>query len=119
MSIYINNMVMPDSCYDCPVECEGDMCEITKYRCSWDVRPPHCPLVHVPPHGDLIDRDALMKACGIAIACYNCPNGEHGWCKRSQDAANICEAIDDASTIIPADVPDNNVGNIPAEEGET
>ena len=25
----------------------------------------------------------------------------------------------DAPTIIPADVPDNNVGNIPAEEGET
>ena len=24
-------------------------------------RPPHCPLVEVPPHGDLIDRDALIK----------------------------------------------------------
>ena len=62
-----------------------------------------CTAVHVPPHGDLIDRDALMKMCGMATNCYDCPNGEHGWCKRSQDAANICEAIEDAPTIIPAE----------------
>lgn len=60
-------------------------------------------LVPVPPHSDLIDRDALMKICGMEIDCYDCPNGEHGWCKRSQDAANICEAIEDAPTIIPAE----------------
>lgn len=76
-----------------------------------EVRPPRpvvwqTPLnaaVPVHPHGRLIDADALMKMCGMATDCYDCPNGEHGWCKRSQDAANICEAIENAPTVIPAE----------------
>ena len=59
MGVYIKGMEMPTSCYDCPVECEGDICGITKGGCTWDVRPPHCPLVPVPAHGRLIDADAI------------------------------------------------------------
>lgn len=59
--------------------------------------------ISVPPHGRLIDADALMKTCGMANDCYSCPNGSHGWCTRSQDAANICEDIEDAPTIIPGE----------------
>lgn len=59
--VYIKGMEMPTSCYDCPVECEGDICGIDKGGCTWNERPPHCPLIPVPEHGDLIDRDALIK----------------------------------------------------------
>jgi hypothetical protein len=107
MSVLIKGMEMPTSCRACMFSRTDirnvDWCVLTEKDLPCD-----CPLVPVPPHGDLIDRDALMKMCGMATDCYDCPNGEHGWCKRSQDAANICEAIEDAPTIIPA-----------SEEGET
>lgn len=99
-------MKMPKNCLNCPLlgyvfECsalgETEMVE------NLNARKPNCPLIEVPPHGRLIDADALMKTCGMATDCCDCPNGEHGWCKRSQDAANICEAIEDAPTIIPAE----------------
>ena len=107
MSILIKNMEMPTSCYECP--CNKDdgfgffTCGVTKSECDFRNLPSDCPLIEVPPHGRLIDADALMGMCGMAIDCYDCPNGEHGWCKRSQDAANICEAIEDAPTIIEAE----------------
>ena len=47
MSLLIRCMKMPSSCYDCPVEREGDVCGITKGGCTWDVKPPHCPLIEV------------------------------------------------------------------------
>ena len=107
MSVYIPGMEMPKSCRDCGIEQEGFWCGALEgyqnTRCFTNERREDCPLFPVPPHGDLIDRDALMKMCGMATDCYDCPNGEHGWCKRSQDAANICEAIEDAPTIIPAE----------------
>ena len=61
MSVLIN-MKMPESCYDCPVECEGDICGITKGGCTWNERPPHCPLVEIKPHGRLVDADALRES---------------------------------------------------------
>ena len=52
------------------------------------------------PHGRLIDADALIAA-------------HEQVCSRSMKFN-----LDLALTIIPADVPDNNVGNISAEDGE-
>lgn len=97
----------PKSCYDCPLEdaYDGYNCRINQKPYNWGLkeRPQDCPLIEVPePHGRLVDADALLKTCGMAIDCYDCPNGNHGWCMRSQDAANICEAIEDAPTVIPA-----------------
>lgn len=108
MSILIKDMEMPKACVVCPCACEFDgSCHITGYKPTftewYEDGVKDCPLVEVPPHGRLIDADALMKMCGMAIDCYDCLNGEHGWCKRSQDAANICEAIEDAPTIIEAE----------------
>lgn len=72
MGIYIKNMKMPTRCFDCP------MCEISDIEicCSISIgvavsyeeideqiaiqdRPSWCPLVEIPPHGRLIDADAL------------------------------------------------------------
>lgn len=74
MGLYIPGMEMPDSCYYCPFAIG-----------SWGYSPPHkkwctikgadmpvderfvqqnqtqCPLIEIPPHGDLIDRDEAAK----------------------------------------------------------
>ena len=76
MSVLIKGMEMPTRCFDCP------MCEISDIEicCSISIggvavsyeeideqiaiqdRPSWCPLVEVPPHGRLIDADALKEA---------------------------------------------------------
>ena len=65
MSILIN-MEMPKNCYECPMimsvfvfKGDSDICSITEGGCTYDSRPPHCPLISIPPHGRLIDVDAL------------------------------------------------------------
>lgn len=72
MSFLIKGMELPKSCWDCPFcldfefldpyECAAENKEfengIDEYEHS---RPNWCPLVPIPPHGDLIDRDALLK----------------------------------------------------------
>ena len=50
MSVLIK-MEMPKSCLECPLLYVTSLCDGFK----------PCPLVPVPPHGDLIDRDALIK----------------------------------------------------------
>lgn len=70
--ILIKNMKLPKGC---PCELVGvgyDMyctfaygvpSRVREYYecCEKETRPGWCPLVPVPPHGDLIDRDALIK----------------------------------------------------------
>lgn len=67
MSILIKNTEMPKSCNNCwALDDYGDypVCRITEEQRGYDFpirekRMSKCPLVPVPPHGDLIDRDAL------------------------------------------------------------
>lgn len=70
MSIYIKGMEMPTNCFDCPcVEAEFMECAAKEhlslpkdeYGAALGEVPNWCPLIPVPEHGDLIDRDALMK----------------------------------------------------------
>lgn len=69
MGVYIN-MEMPKSCSDCPLcydmmECSAS--DIRFFKVKEQVfhfrteRHPNCPLVPVPPHGDLIDRDEMRE----------------------------------------------------------
>ena len=73
MSVLIN-MEMPTSCRACHLKMNCDDCEGYKCVCVplhqqigylddllADKRRDDCPLVPVPPHGDLIDRQALLK----------------------------------------------------------
>lgn len=72
MRLYIPNMQMPKSCRKChisqPDGC-GFVCPIVTGRPIVDSlinsRHARCPLVPVPPHGRLIDADALIKSLGI------------------------------------------------------
>ena len=58
MGVYIKGMEMPKSCGNCFFDTHCD-----KWRLrNWGAPPPDdCPLVPVPPHGDLIDRDAAAE----------------------------------------------------------
>ena len=66
MSILIKGMGMPKNCDECPCyyETEGawrNECEVLRkeYTAS-ENRPSWCPLIELPPHGDLIDRDKFI-----------------------------------------------------------
>lgn len=52
MGVYIKGMEMPKSCTDCWFEYAYEFCE-SEYE--------DCPLIELPPHGRLIDADALLS----------------------------------------------------------
>lgn len=59
MSVLIKGMEMPKDCIFCPVfHGAWTICRALNKTTSVRGRPDDCPLVPVPPHGDLIDRDA-------------------------------------------------------------
>lgn len=109
MGIYIPGMEMPESCYYCPfadgVWQKNKRCLINGKempRDGRDVQQNHinCPLIEIPPHGDLIDRDALYE-----VVKKRTRNWAGGW--------NDIECV----------LTGNDIKNAPtiidAEEGET
>ena len=68
MGIYIKGMEMPKNCMDCPMNYDSIDCTLVfdislrdkdnefMYE---DKRHPNCPLIELPPHGRLIDANAL------------------------------------------------------------
>ena len=104
MGVYIKGMEMPKSCMLCPLCVEeadpanGEMCMVTGALmppCTRE-RLDNCPLVPVPPHGRLIDADALLKKCERVVTEY-----------ATREYAFSQSAIENAPTILEA------------EEGET
>ncbi len=89
MSVLIKDMAMPKSCAECALNYDCFKCIVTGtpffgHEHPFDdetTRLDNCPLITIPPHGDLIDRDAL-------------PTSRVEW-----------EDIINAPTIIPADEP--------------
>lgn len=69
MSILIKGMEMPQGCYNCPLQHRGfngsetvHYCYVIEREVSDDGETDtDCPLVEVPPHGRLIDEDALIS----------------------------------------------------------
>ena len=64
MSVLIKGMKMPKACLACPCFDEKDyvckaIIKMLKKESIYHCRPEWCPLVAVPPHGRLIDADAL------------------------------------------------------------
>lgn len=50
--------------------------------------------------GDLIDRDKLMEALGVAKECSDCQFiSRIFFCKKSQDFVNACEQISEAPAV--------------------
>lgn len=94
--IYIPGMEMPTSCTECWFrktarhEYLSDclICPFTGKTTPYTKRRDDCPLVPVPPHGDLIDRSALIE---------NCMKED------SFIAEMLFRKVSNAPTIIPAD----------------
>ncbi len=72
MSLLINGMEMPKSCDLCPIMMFEDTNCVNELYCGCQIvfkahpqgvdhRPDYCPLIEIPPHGDLIDRNTLMQ----------------------------------------------------------
>ena len=70
MGVYIKNMEMPKSCFDCPLSyvfpySEDNFmvkCAPLNRKSSEDTKRNDCPLIEMPaPHGRLIDADAVSK----------------------------------------------------------
>lgn len=65
--VYIRGMEMPHDCEECRFSCWGMCVANNKRLISWQKRKRKraffCPLIPVPDHGDLIDRDALIRSC--------------------------------------------------------
>jgi len=98
MSVIVKGMDMPENCQEC--EClnvEHFFCQVSgrapKDENMVKRRPEWCQLIEVPPHGDLIDRDALRD--------NNCDAFEIKGADGTILAMDV-SIIDDAPTIIPA-----------------
>lgn len=102
--VYIKGMEMPKNCYGCPFfkqvdywnkNGEADILSKCKRtgEFTWESVNgylPNCPLVPVPPHGRLIDADALIKGEGRYLISFG------------KEGIDIAE-INRAPTIIPAE----------------
>lgn len=77
--IYIPGMEMPTSCFKCEFRTKIDpdnlLCSISQKTFEdrfyhIEHRDQSCPLVPVPPHGDLIDRDDFFATCPELVDGY-------------------------------------------------
>lgn len=117
MGIYIKGMAMPTKCTVCPFV--RDIGDYTFVGCKLNVgfainrafpyRHNYCPLVHVPPHGRLIDADALRQSLKESIdECHKWADeveGREMYARVSQSLGTFVECslrVKAAPTIIPA-----------------
>jgi hypothetical protein len=64
--IYIKGMEMPKNCDDCHFDFDCPYDESQDGYKMMGGRPRKCPLIPVPPHGDLVDR-AEMREIAISL----------------------------------------------------
>ena len=113
MSVLIRGMEMPASCFACPfrdkVDPENIMCIVTRevfeetFAGTIQTRNRgNCPLISIPPHGDLIDRDALkakqQEDADLFDNAYTLMEKS-----RRDEALNAVSNIINAPTVIPAE----------------
>lgn len=107
MGVYIKGMKMPQGCFFCicnkHLDPDTDMCILTRdaFDSTFRVvehRRDNCPLVPVPPHGRLIDADAV-----IDLVMQYCPDDDGACSKAGADLRELLDEIENLPTIIPAE----------------
>ena len=105
-------MEMPRNCFECPLFTNCDACEGHECGCgllggigyeediSEDRRRDDCPLVELPEHGDLIDRDAF-DADARKRYCSACNNYNGTKC-RACWVDDMLGDVADFETVIPS-----------------
>ena len=103
MSVLIKGFEKPDHCLRCPVKGIDDECLLQSEAAnadyeSWEDQMANCPFIPVPPHGRLIDADALEdddpNVCNSFMRDGYVESCEWGYSH---------EQIKSAPTIIPAE----------------
>ena len=84
MGVYIKDMEMPTNCHSCPMclmrFCQAGDRELSERETRPNAkRPEDCPLLPVPPHGNLIDRDKLEKDIDEYIGGEESRSRFHHW----------------------------------------
>lgn len=108
MSVLIKGMEMPKACSDCFAErCIGSDfgCDILGFddantTCFTNEIREDCPLLEIPPHGRLIDADALIEAMARMVPWAIADPTANAFLDGLSAAY---EAIQAAPTIIPAE----------------
>ena len=131
MSVLIKNMEMPRSCDECELcTCyvredgteENYRCVITFYPIhKFDERHEYCPLVEIPPHGRLIDADALQKDIQKHADLFvNCGNLDLAAMAQRDGLSCALSDVVNAPTIIESTIGQLNSDPAvnEAEEGE-
>ena len=102
-------MEMPHNCFQCPLFSNCDACEGHECGCgllggigyeediSEDRRRDDCPLHELPPHGDLIDLQAMLDES---------ENGKYVWV---YDLTDLPEFTKDLPVVVPAERRDADV----------
>ena len=112
MSVLIKGMKMPSVCDECwALDESGDypICRITEETRGYNFRVrekrmDRCPLIELPDHGDLIDRDVFRNMTGIMEDCNECKHkGNLYGCKGDISLDYICGMLDDMPVAIPAE----------------
>ena len=96
MSILIKGMKMPKNCGECILDVWGACNTEPKNKLTHS-----CPLVELPDHGDLVDRDEFigrLQSWALLIATGHGDNDE--WVKC---IGEVCDHLYDAPVIIPAE----------------
>lgn len=102
MSILIKGMEMPHDCEVCPClqyfHGKRFFCGITHTVIGEADKLRNCPLIEIPPHGDLIDREKLLENAG---GVYTARPEEAQ--KIQHEINKVLFAIQDAPTVIEAE----------------
>ncbi len=104
MSILIKGMTMPTNCGECLLSALRMDCRLTGRDISrdWIKRkiPDFCPLVPVPPHGRLIDADAVQDTVLKLV--------EDGWNITRNDYKRLDDILYECPTVIEAEGEETN-----------
>lgn len=105
--ILIKDMEIPKACYwreskDGYVHTcflAGGRCRASSYTLGkYGVKPDSCPLIEVPPHGDLISKQETVKNL-MDVMCEGCKHVDDcSWCAM----AEYRRIVEDAPTVIEA-----------------
>ena len=107
MAILINRMKMPPDCIVCPFGWNG--CNNQHDFVYMGERPKDCPLVYIQPHGRLIDESWLKETMITTLEAIRA-NPRMDIQEMHVIAAfdTLREIVEDAPTIIEAEVDDDN-----------
>ena len=98
MGVLIKGMKMPKNCDECRFHVDG-WCYVLRPESEEErkrITTNYCPLIEVPPHGRLIDADALMEYKTLFVELNQQIMSIRTW------AVNVCDILN-APTIIPAE----------------